>query len=125
MALVHGEVTNFVESTQLRTRISAFLVVVVAACGPRPVSVTTAPSVVPAVSVEVTNTLNVPVNIYLVVAPKQVFLGQVASNSTVTLPVAGYAPGATVTLRAVLADGTRQFDKSDFVLSTKAGWRVP
>lgn len=108
-------------------RASAILatLIVVTACGPRPVVVRTAPAAPPATTVVVANTLNVPLNVYVVSGSRQLFIGQAASNSTTTMPVQGFAIGSTVTIRAVLADGTRQYDKSNFVLNNRSEWSVP
>ena len=107
-----------------------FSVVVVAltlaACGPRQVEVSTGaqPSVAE-VGVRVTNNLSQGVNVYVVSGGSDMFLRQVAANSTETLPVRGVAPGSTVTLRATAVDGSRTYTKDNVVLNGTYVWQVP
>ena len=55
-----------------------------------------------------------------------IFLKQVAANSVEHIPVSGVPAGSTVNLRAVTADGTRTYTKSNVTLSTTMyDWRLP
>lgn len=87
------------------------------ACGPRQANVGSAPSQPAQVSVQVNNTLGQAVNVYVTVNGTETFLRQVAANSTVTIPVPGYATGTTATLKAVTFDGARTYTKSNVTLS--------
>ena len=98
-----------------------------AACGPRQVEVRTgaSPDAASAVGVRVTNNLSQGVNVYVVTGGSDLFLRQVAANSTETLDVRGVAPGSSVTLRATTVDGTRTYTKENVVLSGTYVWQVP
>jgi len=54
-----------------------------------------------------------------------VFIGQVAANSEKTLPVSGIGSGATVTLKARTADGSRTYTKDNVSLTGSTDWTVP
>ena len=95
------------------------------ACGPRQVDVRTAPSTVAQVSVEVRNTLTQGVNVYVVQNGAKTFLRQVGSNSTVTVPVQGFAPGTTVRLEATTIDGVRTFSRDNVTLSGNYVFPLP
>ena len=95
------------------------------ACGPRQVDVRTAPSEVAQVSVEVRNTLNQGVNVYVVQNGTKTFLRQVGSNSTVTVPVQGFAAGTTVRLEATTIDGVRTFSRDNVTLSGNYVFPLP
>ena len=97
-----------------------------AACGPRQVEVTTgAQPEVAETGVRVTNNLSQGVNVYVVSGGTDMFLRQVAANSTETLPVRGVASGSTVTLRATTVDGSRTYTKDNVVMSGTYVWQVP
>ena len=100
--------------------------VTLAACGPRQVEVTTGaqPSVAE-LGLQMTNNLSQGVNVYVVSGGSDVFLRQVAANSTETLAVRGVAAGSTVTLRATTVDGSRTYTKDNVVLSGTYVWQVP
>jgi hypothetical protein len=76
--------------------------------------------------VSVTNSLSQAVNVYVVSGGQEIFLRQVAPNSTESLPVTGVAAGSTVTLKATTMDGGRTFTRPNVVLNAGAyQWRVP
>lgn len=111
----------------MKRYLSAVLVAAtLAACGPRQVEVTTgARPAVAEVGVRVTNNLTQGVNVYVVSGGSDMFLRQVAANSTETLEVRGVADGSTVTLRATTVDGSRTYTKENVVLSGTYVWQVP
>ena len=95
-----------------------------AACS-RKVEVQTAPSVAAQVQLKVTNTAPQAVSVYVMGGGSEIFLKQVAANSTETLSVPGVAAGSTVRLRAMLADGSRSYTREGVVLNGTFEWRVP
>lgn len=105
----------------------AALLVSLAACGPRQVDVRSDP--VPATdatyAIRLTNTLSQAVNVYVVSGGTDLFVKQVAANSTELLPVRGLSSTGPVRLRATTADGTRTYTKDDVVLTSDYQWRVP
>ncbi len=52
-------------------------------------------------------------------------LRQVASNSTVTIPVPGYSTGTTATLKAVTFDGARTYSRTSVKVSGTVSFQVP
>jgi hypothetical protein len=110
----------------MRTLYAALLVVTMAACGGRQVEVGTGPRPATAqAGVQVRNNLTQPINVYVVSGGSDIFLRQVAPNTSESLSVQGVAPGSTVTLRATTVDGTRTYTKDNFVLSGTTPWTVP
>ncbi|HEY4132349.1 MAG TPA: hypothetical protein VGM50_17195 [Gemmatimonadaceae bacterium] len=95
----------------------ALLVVLSAACGPRQVEVRTAPTEQSAVAVQVNNNLAKAVNVYVTLNGTDNFLRQVSAKSQATIPVQGFAPGSSVTLKAVTIDGVDTYSKQNVVLS--------
>jgi hypothetical protein len=87
------------------------------ACGPRQVDVRTAPSAASGVSVQVNNNLAQAVNVYATSGGSDTFLRQVGANQSVTIPVQGFAPGATVTLKAVTVDGVHTYSRQNVTLN--------
>lgn len=89
------------------------------ACRPRTVDVRTAPPTQQqtGVAVQVTNNLAQGVNVYITLGGADTFLRQVAANSSATIPVQGFAPGSTVSLKATTVDGTRTYSRTNVVLS--------
>lgn len=100
-------------------RVSAIAIVVAltAACGPRQVEVRTAATEASALNVEVRNTLGQGVNVYVVQNGVKTFLRQVGANSTVSVPVQGVSPGATVRLEATTIDGVRTYSRDNVTLT--------
>lgn len=92
----------------------------VAACKPRQVEVRTAPTQQQAaqVSVRVNNNLGQAVNVYVTLNGTDTFLRQVAANSGATIPVQGFAPGSSVTLKAVTVDGVRKYERNVVLTGT-------
>src|ERR1051325_3606228 len=89
------------------------------ACRARTVDVRTAPPTQQQtqIAVQVNNTLTQGVNVYVTLGGTDTFLRQVAANSSATIPVQGFAPGSTVSLKAVTIDGVRTFSRSNVVLN--------
>lgn len=108
----------------MRTIVALFLVAVVSACS-RTVEVQTAPTPTSDLALNVTNNASQPVNVYVVSGGNDIYVGQVPANSTQLMPVSGVASGASVTLRARTADGTRQYTKDNVLLSGTYAWQVP
>jgi hypothetical protein len=103
---------------------AVLLAVATAACGPRNVEVTSAPTRAET-NVRVTNTLGQAVNVYVLSGDNEIFLRQVPANSEARLPVPGVASGSTVRLRAVTIDGSRTYTSDSVVLQGTYPWRVP
>jgi hypothetical protein len=95
------------------------------ACGGRQVEVRTGPQPAADVTVRMTNNLSQAVNVYITTGGTDVFLKQVAANSTEVLPVAGISAGTTVTLKARTVDGTRTYSRDNVYLASNFEWRVP
>ena len=91
--------------------------VVVSACGPRQVEVRTAPTQPTQLAVQVNNTLNQPVNVYVTQNGTDTFLRQVGGNSSATIPVQGFAAGSTVSLKAVTVDGVHTYSRANVTLN--------
>lgn len=92
----------------------------------RPVQVQTAPQPqTNQVAVDVTNNASVAMNIDVLSGGTDVFVGQVAANSTKLMPVAGITPGAVVTLKATTVDGSHTYTKEGVALSGMYAWTVP
>jgi len=104
---------------------SLAMAVVLTACGPRQVEVTTGPAPAADVSIRLTNNLTQAVNLYVTSAGTDVFLKQVAAGSVEVVPVRGIAAGTTVTLKARTVDGTRTYTRDSIYLSSNYEWRVP
>jgi hypothetical protein len=100
------------------------LVAAITACN-RKVEVNTAPSPASGMAVHLTNNANQAVNAYVTSNGSDVFIGQVAANSEKTLPVSGIGSGATVTLKARTADGSRTYTKDNVSLTGSTDWTVP
>lgn len=103
---------------------------VLPACGPRQVEVRSAPPPAqspsaPQNSVQVTNSLNQAVNVYVTANGTDTFLRQVAANATVSIPVTTVATGTSVTLKAVTLDGVRTYTRQNVVLSGTYVFPVP
>ena len=105
--------------------VSLALVIATTACAGRKVEVRTGPQPAADVSVRFTNNLSQAVNVYITTGGTDVFLKQVAANSTEVLPVQGIAAGTTVTLKARTVDGTRTYTRDNVYLATNYEWRVP
>ncbi len=102
--------------------------VVLGACAGRQVEVTnpTPETSEAAVSLRVVNSLEQPVNIYVVQGGNEMFVRQVGARSTETAAVRGVPSGSIVTLRARPVDGRQAYERADVRL--EAGvfeWRVP
>jgi hypothetical protein len=101
-------------------------VVVLSACRPRQVDVRTAPPQQQAqVTVEVNNTLTQGVNIYITLNKTDTFLRQVGPKSKETIPVQGFAPGSSVTLKATTLDGIKTYERQNVVLTGTVAFPLP
>jgi hypothetical protein len=96
-------------------------------CGKRQVKVTPAPktTTAPAVMVHFTNNDNSAVNVYVVNQGSDLFLKQIAANSTEDLPVAGITSGTQVRLKATRTDGSKTYTSDPMPLTATTTWRVP
>jgi hypothetical protein len=101
------------------------LAVLATACGPRQVEVRTGAQPVSEVSLRVTNNLSQAANIYVVNGGSNIFLKQVAANSSETMNVPGIAAGATVGLKATPVDGSRSYTRDNVTLSGLYEWQIP
>lgn len=109
----------------LAVSLALIMTVSVSACGGRQVEVRTGPQPAADVSVRLTNNLSQAVNVYITTGGTDVFLKQVAANSTEVLPVSGIAAGTTVTLKARTVDGTRTYTRDNVYLASNFEWKVP
>ncbi|HTI65446.1 MAG TPA: hypothetical protein VL524_18115 [Gemmatimonadaceae bacterium] len=111
------------------TRVASLLGAAVAvgstACAARQVEVRTAPTQATQVSVQVQNSLSQAVNVYVNSGGTDTFLRQVAANSSVSVPVQGYATGSTVTLKAVTIDGVHTYTRNNVVLTGTYTFPLP
>jgi hypothetical protein len=108
----------------MRSTLAAVLVLV-AACGPRQVEVRTAPTQTAEVAIQFTNNLSKAVNVYVNNGGSDLFVRQVAGNTTEHLPVPGVRAGTVVTLKATPVDGSRGYSRSDVTMTDMVTWRVP
>jgi hypothetical protein len=95
------------------------------ACGQRQVDVRTAPTKAAESAIHFTNNLPQAVNVYVVQNGQELFVRQVAANTTEHLPVAGVTAGTQVLLRAVTVDGKSTFTSPPTTLTTMYAWKVP
>jgi hypothetical protein len=111
----------------LRSLVLAVAIAATAGCGKRAVEVRTAPppQAGTQVAIQVNNTLAQAVNVYVVANGAETFLRQVPAGSTTSVPVPGFAPGATVGLKAVTLDGARTFSRNNVVLSGTFVFQLP
>ena len=98
---------------------------VTAACGPRQVEVRTAPAQTTEVAIHFTNNLSKAVNVYVNTGGSDLFVRQVAANTSEHRPVPGVSAGTTATLKATPVDGSSGYVRSGVVLSDMVTWRVP
>ena len=115
-----------------RARVPALVVgvmcaaVLSSACGPRQVEVHSTPSTTTSeASIRFTNNLSQAVNVYVNFSGQDTFLRQVAANTSATIPIQGFAPGASVTLKAVTVDGVRTYQRPNVVLSGTVTFPLP
>ena len=109
----------------MRALMAGALLLVGAACGGRQVNVETAPRESAAVTLRFTNNDNSAVNVYVVNQGTEVFLKQVAANSTEDVPVAGIPSGTQVRLKATRTDGSKTYTSDPMALNASTTWRVP
>lgn len=109
----------------MRALLAGMLLVAATACGGRQVDVQTGPPAATAVTLRFTNNDNSAVNVYVVNQGTDLFLKQVAANSTEDLPVAGIAAGTQVRLKATRTDGSKTYTSDPMALNSTATWRVP
>jgi type IV pilus biogenesis protein CpaD/CtpE len=95
------------------------------ACAPRQVEVRTAPAQQTQVAVLVTNNLSQAVNVYVTSGGSDTFLRQVAAHTSVTVPVQNFAPGSSVSLKAVTVDGVHTYTRNDVTLSGTYSFTLP
>ena len=100
-----------------RITLLALSAAVLSGCSPRQVEVRTAPTQQTQVSVQVNNNLNQAVNVYASLSGTDTFLRQVPANTSVTVPVQGFAPGSSVTLKAVTVDGVHTYSRNNVTLN--------
>jgi len=103
----------------------AAMTLLLAACGPRQVEVRTAPSQTSEVAIHFTNNLAKAVNVYVNTGGSDLFVRQVAANTTEHLAVPGVSAGTQATLKAMPVDGSTGYTRSGVTLSGMVTWRVP
>ena len=101
------------------------VVVLTAACGPRQVEVRTAPTQTSEVAIHFTNNLSKAVNVYVNAGQSDLFVRQVAANTTAHLPVPGITAGTRVTLKAKPIDGAAGYERQGITMTDMTTWRVP
>jgi hypothetical protein len=106
-------------------RITFAFVVLVAACGPRQVEVRTAPPAPAENALQVTNSLQQSVNVYVTYNGTDQFIQQVRPGTSLRLPVRGIPAGSTVTLKAITVDGTRTYSHQNIVLNGVYTFPIP
>jgi hypothetical protein len=109
----------------MRAVAAAVLIAVVAACGPRKVEVQTAPTQTSDVAIHFTNNLSKAVNVYVNSGESDLFIRQVAANTSEHLPVPGISAGTRVTLKAKPIDGSSGYERTGVTMSEMVTWRVP
>ena len=108
----------------MRATIAAMMLFL-AACGPRQVEVRTAPTQDAEVAIHFTNNLSKSVNVYVNTGATDMFVRQVAGNTTVHLPVPGVRAGTVVTLKATPIDGSSGYSRSGVTMTEMVSWTVP
>ena len=109
----------------MRGLLAGMLLAATVACGGRQVNVETAPKTAAATTLHFTNNDNSAVNVYVVSNGTDLFLKQVAANSTEDLPVATVAAGTQVRLKATRTDGSKTYTSDPMALNATTTWRVP
>jgi hypothetical protein len=109
----------------MRIALAALALGVLTACGPRQVEVRTAPTQSAEVAIHFTNNLSQPVNVYVNTGGSDMFVRNVAANTTEHLPVSGVSSGATATLKATIVGSTTTYQRTGVVMSQTVTWRVP
>jgi hypothetical protein len=95
------------------------------ACGPRQVEVRSAPTQTTEVAIHFTNNLSKAVNVYVNAGESDLFVRQVAANSTEHLAVRGVTAGTVVTLKAKPVDGSSGYERPGITMSDMTVWRIP
>ena len=108
----------------MKAMLAVLLVAGVVACS-RGVQVQTDAPPQSSVALQVTNNAAQAVNVYVTTGGNELFVGQVAPNSTQLLPVSGVASGASVTLRARAVDGGPAYSRDNVTLTGTYNWQVP
>ena len=103
----------------------AGLLLLVSACGPRQVEVTSAPSQASEVAIHFTNNLSKAVNVYVNAGESDLFVRQVGPNTTEHLAVQGISAGTRVTLKAKPIDGSAGYERAGVTLTDMTTWRIP
>ena len=104
----------------------ALVVATATACGPRQVEVRTAPTTTTEQAVQVTNNLSQAVNVYVTSGTSsEMFLKQVAANTSEKVPVPAISSGTNVTFKAVTVDGSRTYQSRSVPLSALFIWSIP
>jgi hypothetical protein len=93
------------------------LLVAAAACGPRQVEVRTAAPLPAENALQVTNSLQQAVNMYVTYNGTDQFIQQVRPGTSLRLPVRGIPAGSTVTIKAITVDGTRTYSRQNVLLN--------
>ena len=109
----------------MRALLAGLLLVATVACGKRQVNVETAPRTTAAVTLNFTNNDANAVNVYVVNGGTEMFLKQVAANSTEIMPVPSVAAGTQVRLKATRTDGSKTYTSDPITLTASSNWRVP
>src|SRR3954468_15234155 len=106
-------------------RLTFAFFVLAAACGPRQVEVRTAAPLPAENALQVTNSLQQAVNVYVTYNGTDQFIQQVRPGTSLRLPVRGIPAGSTVTLKAITVDGTRTYSHANIVLNGVYTFPIP
>lgn len=109
----------------MRAILAVALLAAVTACGPRQVEVRTAPTQSADVAIHFTNNLSQAVNVYVNTGGSDMFVRQVAANTTEHLPVPGISAGTSATLKATVVGSTTTYSKAGVTMTEMVTWRVP
>ena len=90
----------------------------------RSVDVETGATPAAEVSISFTNNTSQPANVYVLAPSGEIFLRQVAANSTESLAVSSLSAGTSVQLEARMPDG-RKYTSNSMTLSSSTTWRIP
>ena len=109
----------------MRGILAASMLVSLVACGPRQVEVRTAPTQTAEVTIAFTNNLSKAVQVFVNTGGSDMFVRQVAANTTEHLAVPGVRVGTKADLKALPVDGSSGYTRSGVTLTESVTWRVP
>jgi hypothetical protein len=124
VAMLHHEPYRSI-FMRLRPLALATMLAFVGGCSKRQVEVRTAPAQATGLSIQVKNTLSQAVNVWITQNGVETFFAKVDPNTSPITPVQGISAGTTVSLKAVLVDGSRTYSRANVVLNGTYVFAVP